>query len=173
MNKKQLSYFRQTASAICFVVCSLTLGVFAQVHTSSRITQPVDNKNVVYLSRTRHPLATPARDQGRASKDLPMERMVLVLKRSGPQETALRKLLDSQHDKGSTSFHHWLTPDEFGTQFGPSDSDLQQITNWLKSQGFEVGRTARGKQWIEFSGTAARVETAFRTEMHQYTFKAL
>ena len=139
--------------------------------TTSRITQPIDRSNVVQLAHTTHALTKIAKDQGRVRSDLPMQRMVLVLRRSDTQENALRKLLDSEHDKASGNFHHWLTPEEFGAKFGPSDSDLNQIRNWLSQQGFEVGAIARGKQWVEFSGTAAQVERAFQTEMHRYAFR--
>jgi large repetitive protein len=38
----------------------------------------------------------------------------------------------------------------------------------LQQQGFKIDNLARGKQWIEFSGTPAQVESAFHTEMHNY-----
>ena len=62
-----------------------------------------------------------------------MERMLLVLKRSPEQESALQKLLDDQQDKSSPNYHKWLTPEDFGKQFGPADSDLQAVTTWLQS----------------------------------------
>ena len=58
-----------------------------------------------------------------------MQRMLLVLKRSPEQESALRQLLDDQQDKSSPSYHKWLTPEEYGKQFGPSDADMQTITH--------------------------------------------
>ena len=41
-----------------------------------------------------------------------------------------------QHDPNSPNFHKWLTPQEFGQKFGPAESDLQAIKNWLTSEGF-------------------------------------
>ena len=64
--------------------------------------------------------------------------MLLVLKRSQEQESALRKLLDDQQDKASPNYHKWLTPEQFGKQFGPSDGDLQTVTAWLQSRGFQI-----------------------------------
>jgi subtilase family serine protease len=96
-----------------------------------------------------------------------MERMLLVLKRSGEQEAALRKMLDDQQDKNSANYHKWLTPEEFGKQFGPSDADMQAITGWLQSHGFEVGAT-KGRTVLEFSGSASQVQEAFHTSIHKY-----
>jgi hypothetical protein len=96
-----------------------------------------------------------------------MERMLLVLKRSPEQEAALRRLLDDQQDKASPNYHKWLTPTKFGKQFGPSDADVQTITSWLKSHGFQVSPT-RGRTLIEFSGSASRVQEAFHTPIHKY-----
>jgi hypothetical protein len=131
------------------------------------ITQPVDESQLTRLTGNTHPLARPQFDLGTAPASLPMSRMLLVLKRSPDQETTLRKLLDDQQDKASTSYHKWLTPEQYGQQFGPTDSDLQTITAWLQSHGFQVGST-KGRTVMEFSGTAGQVQEAFHTTIHKY-----
>src|ERR1700740_1964392 len=88
-----------------------------------QITQPIDEAQVTVLKRNTHPLARPEYDLGTAPATLPMQRMLLVLKRSPDQEFALRKLLDDQQDKGSPRYHKWMTPEQFGKQFGPNDTD--------------------------------------------------
>jgi hypothetical protein len=113
-------------------------------------------------------LARPEFDQGAAPDSLATERMLLVLKRSSEQETALRNLLDAQQTKLSPNYHMWLTPELFGRQFGPADADIQAVTNWLTSQGFQVNRVAAGRTVIEFSGTAGAVRQALHTEIHKY-----
>ena len=131
------------------------------------ITQLVDESQLTTLHGNTHPLARPQFDLGTASASLPMKRMLLVLKRGPDQETALRKLLDDQQDKASPNYHKWLSPEQFGQQFGPTDSDMQTITAWLQSQGFEVGST-KGRTVLEFSGTAGQVQQAFHTSIHKY-----
>ncbi len=134
----------------------------------ARITQPVDIENLVTLRGNTHPLARPEFDQGAAPDSLPTERILLVLQRSPAQETALRKLLDEQQTKSSPNYHMWLTPERFGQQFGPADADIQTITDWLTSQGFQVSHVAAGRTVIEFSGTAGQVRQAFHAEIHRY-----
>ena len=114
------------------------------------ITEALDESRLTVLKGNTYPLARPEFDLGTAPASLPMERMLLVLKRSPEQETALRKLLDDQQDKNSTSYHKWLAPEQFGAQFGPSDADIQTITSWLQSHGFQVG-TTKGRSVLEVS----------------------
>ena len=136
--------------------------------TPSRIVETVNEANVVTLRGNTHPLARPQFDQGAAPANLPMPRILLVLQRSVAQEAALEQLLDAQQDKNSPSYHQWLTPDQFGQQFGPSDQDLQTIQLWLGLHGFQIGGVTRGRTVIEFSGTAGQVQQAFHTEIHKY-----
>src|SRR5579863_8059699 len=134
---------------------------------SPLIIEPVDESRLTTLRGNTHPLARPEFDLGTADGSLPMLRMLLVLKRSDVRESALRKLLDDQQDKHSPSYHKWLTPGKFGQQYGPTDADMQTITSWLQSHGFEVGST-KGRTVLEFSGTAAEVEEAFHITIHKY-----
>jgi subtilase family serine protease len=97
-----------------------------------------------------------------------MKRMMLLLQRSPEQETALRQLMDEQQSKDSPNFHKWLTPQQFGQQFGPAGADVQAITDWLTSQGFHDIRADNGHLTIEFSGDVGQVRKSFRTEIHQY-----
>jgi hypothetical protein len=161
---------------LAFVALSLSAAVFAQESSAAPstvalpqplITQPVNEAQLTVLKGNTHPLARPQFDLGTAPATLPMQRMLLVLKRSPAQEAALRKLLDDQQDKHSPSYHKWLTPTQYGKQFGPTDSDLQTITSWLQSHGFQVG-TTKGRTVLEFSGSASQVQEAFHTAIHKY-----
>jgi Pro-kumamolisin, activation domain/Bacterial Ig-like domain (group 3) len=134
------------------------------------ITEALDESRLTVLKGNTHPLARREFDLGTAPASLPMERMLLVLKRSDAQETALRKLLDDQQDKNSPNYHRWLTPEQFGAQYGPTDADIQTITSWLQSHGFQVGST-KGRSVLEFSGSASQVQEAFHTSIHKYVVK--
>jgi len=132
------------------------------------INQAVDEGQRIVLKGNVHPLARAQFQVGAAPQDLPMQRMLLVLKRSPEQDQALLKLLDDQQDKSSASYHKWLTPEQFGQEFGPADSDIQAVTSWLQSHGFQIARVSKGRVMIEFSGTAAQIQEAFHTAIHEY-----
>jgi hypothetical protein len=116
-----------------------------------------------------HPLARPEFDRGTVADSQPVTKMHLLLQRSAEQEAALQQLLEEQQTKGSAHYHAWLTPGDFGTRFGPSDKDIQTVTDWLTHQGFQVSKVAAGRTVIEFSGTVAQVRNAFHTEIHRFT----
>ncbi|HVB88006.1 MAG TPA: Ig-like domain repeat protein [Candidatus Dormibacteraeota bacterium] len=134
----------------------------------SGITQAIDAAHLTILQGNVNPLAQARFDRGAAPSSLPMQRMLLVLKRSGQQEDALDTLLQQQQDASSPNYHHWLTPQQFGQQFGPSNQDIQTIASWLESQGFQLDRVSNGRTVIEFSGTAGEVQSAFHTSIDQY-----
>jgi len=150
-------------SLMCGVLCG---AVSAQV--APRISRPVEDSRFVRLPGTTHSLANPASDAGRVTGDLPMDRMLLHLLSTPEQDAALEQLLAEQQDPQSANYHRWLSPEEFGEQFGVAQADLDAINAWLQGQGFRVNEIARGRRSIEFSGTARQVERAFRTEMHNY-----
>jgi subtilase family serine protease len=160
----------------CVRFVSLAVAVFAITNLASgqtanlqrRITQPIDEKSLTVLHGNTHPMAQARFDRGEAPADLPMDRMLLVLKHSEAQETALKNLLMEQQVQDSANFHHWLTPEEFGTQFGPSEADVQAVTAWLGSHGFTVQRVSNGRHVIEFSGSVSQVQSTFHTAIHKY-----
>ncbi len=146
------------------------LAVFAQSNAApARVTERVDTSRLTTLSGNTHALARPQYDQGAAPADLPMNRIMMVLKRSADQEAALQDLLTQQQTTSSPNFHKWLTPAQFGQQFGPADSDIQAVTSWLASYGFQSIKVSNGRTIIEFSGTAAQVEAGLHTQIHKYT----
>jgi subtilase family serine protease len=143
----------------------------AAVQTPSvptRITQAIDNTNLATLRGNVHRLARPEFDQGAAAESAPSGRMIVSLQRSQEQETALRQLLDQQQSKDSKNYHAWLTPDQFAKQFAPAAQDIQTVTDWLQSQGFQIHHIAAGGMFIEFTGTVGQVSRAFHIEIHRF-----
>jgi pro-kumamolisin-like protein/Big-like domain-containing protein len=134
----------------------------------ARITQAIDETQLVRLHGNVHPLARPEFDQGAVTSELPMQRMLLVLKRSMEQESTLAQFMVDQQNTASPNYHKWLTPEQFGAQFGPADADIQTVNSWLQSHGFQVAKVSKGKIAIEFSGTAAQVSKAFHTDIHKF-----
>ncbi len=154
---------------LLFVLGSLSLApaVHAQaVASSPRIVTAVDDTNLVPLKGNTHPLANARNDRGRASSDLPMSDLMLVLSRSPEQQAAFDKFVAGQYDPHSPDYHHWLTPAAVGADFGPSLTDIQTLTHWLAGHGFTVGEVSPDRMTIRFGGSAGKVESAFHTEIH-------
>src|SRR5277367_1366408 len=128
----------------------------------------VDEKNLVVLTGNVNPFARPEFERDSIADAQPLRRLLLLLHRSRDQQRALQIVLDEQQDKSSPNYHDWLTPEQFGEQFGASDADIQTIISWLASRGFTGIKPSVGRAVIEFSGTAGEVRNAFHTEIHHY-----
>ena len=112
--------------------------------------------------------ARPQFDQGPVDADLQLGNVTLVLRPSATQQAALEQLLAEQQDPASSNYHKWLTPETYAERFGASAADLEKIAAWLRSEGFTVRYTARGRDFISFGGTAGQVQAALHTEIHRY-----
>jgi subtilase family serine protease len=143
------------------------------VTPSVQILHPVDETRLITLQGNTHPLANARTDRGPVSPDLPMTGLILVLSRSPQQQAAFEKFIASQYDPASPNFHHWLTPVEVGQDFGPSQTDVATVSNWLAAHGFSIAALPPSRMSIRFSGTAAQVESAFHTEIHTLEVKGI
>ncbi len=142
-----------------------------QFAPATRIVDRIDESHLVTLKGNTHPAATAANDRGRVSPNLPMTDLVLVLSRSAEQQAAFDKFVASQYEIGSPDYHHWLEPEEVGEQFGPAESDIATLSNWLSGHGFSIDEVSTDRMSIRFSGTAGQVESAFHTEIHNLEAK--
>ncbi|MDR3672681.1 MAG: S53 family peptidase [Holophaga sp.] len=103
----------------------------------------------------------------------PMDRLILVLKAPQGTRERLRQFLADLQDPGSPSYHQWLTPAQFGERFGPSATDLEAVTGWLRQEGFSIDHVAQSRMSIVFSGDVARVQRAFRTAIASFQLRGL
>jgi hypothetical protein len=160
-----LSVFLLLAMGFIF----LSPGSQAQVVLQDRITQPIENANMTPIVGSVHPLAKSEFDQGQADNAKVLQGMTINFQRTAEQEANLQALLKAQQDPSSPSYHQWLTPAQFGQQFGMTAGDLAQVTTWLQQQGFTVNWTSASNNAISFTGSVASVERAFQTEIHNYS----
>lgn len=150
------------ASLIVFAAAARPQAFTPQV----RIINPIDENNLTTLKGNTHPLANARTDRGPVDPSLPMTDLILLLSRSTEQQAAFDKFVANQYDPQSPDFHHWLSPDEVGSDFGPSQTDIQTVSNWLTGRGFTISEISKDRTRIRFNGTAGQVQSAFHTEIH-------
>jgi pseudomonalisin len=138
------------------------------IHPKDRVTSVIDDRARVVSSGNVHPLARAEYDLGAVAPELRLERMILVLQPDNSQQAALEELLTAQKDPQSPQYHKWLSPEDFGSAFGVSAHDTDQVVSWLEGHGFEVEPVAGSRRTITFTGTAAQVQSAFHTSIHGY-----
>ena len=142
-----------------------------QFAATSRIVNRIDESQLVALKGNTPSAANARNDMGRVSPDLPMTDLIMVLSRSAEQQAAFDKFVAGQYDPTSPDFHQWLTPEQVGANFGPSQSDIATVTNWLTGHGFSVDGVMKDRLSIRFSGKASQVESTFHTEIHNLSVK--
>ncbi|MGA7317980.1 MAG: choice-of-anchor D domain-containing protein [Silvibacterium sp.] len=165
----RISPFKQAlfSLTICAVLSVASLAQQAPAD-QALVVDRINDTRLLQLHGNTHPLARAEYDKGALDPAFPMERMMLALKRSPEREEALEAFMEGQLNPASADYHNWLTPEEFGALYGPSEYDIQAVTNWLQNHGFTVDQVTNGRTLILFSGNAGQVHRAFHTEMHRY-----
>ncbi|MGA2211919.1 MAG: protease pro-enzyme activation domain-containing protein [Bryobacteraceae bacterium] len=135
---------------------------------ADRIAGPVDGTRLLPVPGNVNPRATAAADEGPVDPATKLNYIQLVLKPSAAQQTDLNNLLSDQQNPRSPNFRKWLTPEQYADRFGVSPADIAKITEWLRSQGFDVITVARGRKYIAFNATAQQIQSALKTEIHHY-----
>ncbi len=74
----------------------------------------------------------------------------------------LDKLIQEQSTKGSSLYHHWLTPAQFRSDYGPTSSELQSVASTLSAQGFKTYITSQG---VVADGPQTTVERVFKIQL--------
>ncbi len=149
-----------------FCIASL---IAAVVFVSGGAAQTIDadKDNMVTLRGNTRPEATAENDRGRVDDAYQIDHMFLLLQRSPEREQALATMIDQLHNPKSPNFHQWMTPEQFGQNYGVAQSDLQKISRWLQFRGFTVNSVYPNRMLVDFSGTSGQVRESFRTEIHQ------
>ena len=106
--------YPQTTAKLLALLAFLSIAALstpAQTNQArSMVTQPVNENQMVVRSGSMHPLARAEFDRGLAPDSLPMDNMMLGLKRTPEQDAALATLLREQQDPTSANYHKWITP---------------------------------------------------------------
>lgn len=123
----------------------------------------------VTLPAGRVPVMRDAADLGLAPGGTRLDRMILLLEPSAAKSRALELELEAQQTRGSCAYHQWLSAGQFADRYANSAADVNAVADWLRGEGFSVAALPVSRGWIEFSGTAAQVSTAFGAAVHAYS----
>jgi uncharacterized protein (TIGR03437 family) len=158
-------------AAVALLTLALPFSILGQqsaLPQADRIAGLLKPDRLLALKGNIHPKARPETDRGPVSPDLNLDYITLHLKPTPAQQAALDELLIQLQTPSSGKFRNWLTPEQYADQFGASPADIAQIVGWLESQGLTLINTARGRNFVVFKGTAARVEAALHVEIHNF-----
>jgi pseudomonalisin len=137
-------------------------------HEADRVIATVDTQRRHALHGHLPGWARPGGDLGAVTTDIELDHLTVVLARSAATQTAFDQLLADQQNPSSPRYQQWLTPQQLGEQFGPTDHDVNAVTQWLASQGLRVDAVSPSRTTITFSGASSAVGRALGTEFHRY-----
>jgi hypothetical protein len=83
-------------------------------------------------------------------------------------EKALGDLLSQIYDPTSPNFRHYLTPDEFAEQFGPTSANYEALIAFVKTNGLTMTGTHSDRTSLDVSGSVANIERVFHVKMLLY-----
>jgi subtilase family serine protease len=93
-------------------------------------------------------------------------RLVIVLPLRNQAE--LDTFLHDLYDPSTSSFHHFLTVEEFTAKFGPTQEDYDAVINFAEKNGLAVVATSRNRLNIDVTGSIPAIEKAFNIRMNLY-----
>jgi subtilase family serine protease len=107
-----------------------------------------------------------ATDRGRVDPGKEMN-LSIVLKMHN--RTEFDRVVEDLYDPTSTTYHQWLTKKDL-EKYAPTAAEFETVRNELLQQGFSVVSSDPQRFWIRVHGTAATVERAFQTELHEFNY---
>jgi subtilase family serine protease len=106
-----------------------------------------------------------AKELGRKLSSSSMQ-LAVSLKLRDPD--GLANLVKRLYDPGDILFHQFFTPEELKEAYAPTDSDINEIVQYLASQGLLVTSVHPNNLVIDVQATVGAIENAFHTEIHEY-----
>src|SRR5690242_6564780 len=148
--------------AIGLLASGTVIGLTAAAGAASaapQVRHPLDGSMPKWLHQ--------ARDMGASSTAQRMNFGVLLGMRdqAGAMDT-----LKAISDPASSSYGKWLTNAQFDARYAPAKSSVTAVQDWLRSEGFQVTKTLPSGMYVEASGSVAKVESAFGTSVHNYSY---
>ena len=84
-------------------------------------------------------------------------------------EQQLDRLMQQQYQKGSPSFHKWITQDGFNASFSPTNQEVKSVQNFLTAHGLSVLAVAENNFYVKVQGSIGDIEKAFHVDIHNYS----
>jgi len=83
-------------------------------------------------------------------------------------EAELDQLLDQLYDPNSSSFHQFLSVEEFTDRFGPTQDDYAEVIRFAERNGLTVTGTFPNRMVVNVTGSVRNIERAFGVVMGVY-----
>jgi len=92
----------------------------------------------------------------------------LIIGLNGVKRAERDAFLKSQYTPGSPDYHKWITADEYGRRFGASDSDVQAVVAYARSNGLSVTKVWPNKSFVSVEAAVPQAEAAFKVHIQGF-----
>ena len=79
-------------------------------------------------------------------------------------------LLRQMYDPASPQYRHYLTPEQFTDQFGPTKADYQAVIQFAEAHGLRVTCTHPNRVVLDVAGSVANIERALHVTMCTFAY---
>ncbi|HEY4379974.1 MAG TPA: protease pro-enzyme activation domain-containing protein [Acidobacteriaceae bacterium] len=159
-----------TSSSWFLAFVCLVLLLSARAQQPDRVTVRPELTTSVRLAGHLPSWATPEADAGAVPPDVPL-RLTFVLSRTPEQQAAFTQLLADEQDATSSRYRQWLTPQQVGELYGPTQHDIDAFTAWLGTRGLPNAEIAPSHMFVTVDGTASTVSAALSTSFRYFTLQ--
>jgi subtilase family serine protease len=83
-------------------------------------------------------------------------------------EAELDEMLQQINDPKSSSYHQFLSVEQFTERFGPTQEDYDAVLRFATANGLKVTGTAPNRLLVDVTGSVANIERAFHVNMGEY-----
>lgn len=129
-------------------------------------TQPAQATTTTWVgTATRAPKLSGASLLGATPGSTPLHIAVSLPTRDKAGEQAALKAM---YTRGSATFHHFLSPQEWVAAYGPTTGEVSAVEDYLTSQGFTGVHAQADRLVVTANGTAADAAKAFHTTLVNY-----
>lgn len=92
--------------------------------------------------------------------------VVLVLPLKDPK--AAEDFVKHASTRGDSIYGQYLTPEQFASSYGPSESDYTEIKNWATANGLRISDESTSRTTLTVRGSVSRFERLFNVQINNY-----
>jgi subtilase family serine protease len=158
MSTRRRTFEIRTEVSVLFVVLALML--------SSGFSQSADRQ--LNTTKSSNTMVGTARDLGPedASKQITVNVWLKL-----HNKATLDKLIEQMYEEGSPTYHHWLTMEQYKTNFAPSAKDAAAVREFLESHNLSVSAVDKNNHYVTAQGRAGDVQNAFNVQINRFNVK--
>ena len=131
------------------VIFLVALGVFAAA------TLPAQAAPVARAKLSRSNVTPGLQRADKLGRADPHQQLTIGVNLALRNQTQLEALIAQVSDRNASNYGHYLTPDQFTATYGPTQVQVQEVTDVLSADGLSVGLVSSNRTIVAATGNNA------------------